>query len=126
MSLAAAGGEFMTSQAKRTAHRADADARTMSDARSDAAARPQQRVKGALILSAAVLVTALQDAYIKDVSASYPVHQMQTFRAGAALMLIFTWIVANGGLPALLRTRPSGLLLLRSASSMSVARVSSP
>lgn len=87
----------------------------MTDARSDATARPQQRVKGALILSLAVAVTALQDAFIKDLSQSYPVHQMQTFRAGAALVLIFGWIVANGGLPLLLRTRPSGLLLLRSA-----------
>jgi drug/metabolite transporter (DMT)-like permease len=84
-------------------------------ARSDAAARPQQRLKGALILSLAVAVTALQDAFIKDLSQSYPVHQMQTFRAGAALMLIFGWIAANGGLPPLLHTRPSGLLLLRSA-----------
>jgi drug/metabolite transporter (DMT)-like permease len=84
-------------------------------ARRDAAARPQQRLKGALILSLAVAVTALQDAFIKDLSQAYPVHQMQTFRAGAALLLIFGWIAANGGLPALLRTRPGGLLALRSA-----------
>jgi drug/metabolite transporter (DMT)-like permease len=87
----------------------------VSGARGDAAARPQQRLKGALILSLAVFVTAMQDAFIKDLSQSYPVHQMQTFRAGAALTLIFGWIAANGGLPLLLRTRPSGLLLLRSA-----------
>lgn len=87
----------------------------MTGARGDAAARPQQRLRGALILSLAVAVTALQDAFIKDLSQSYPVHQMQTYRAGAALVLILGWIVANGGLPALLRTRPSGLLLLRSA-----------
>jgi drug/metabolite transporter (DMT)-like permease len=84
-------------------------------ARGDAAARPQQRLKGALILSLAVAVTAMQDAFIKDLSQSYPVHQMQTFRAGAALTLIVGWIAANGGLGLLLRTRPSGLLLLRSA-----------
>ncbi len=60
-------------------------------------------------------MTALQDAFIKDLSQSYPVHQMQTFRAGAALALIFGWIAANGGLTLLLRTRPSGLLLLRAA-----------
>ena len=87
----------------------------MTDARSDAAARPQQRLKGALILSAAVFVTGLQDAFIKNLSGSYPVHEMQTFRASAALVLIFGWIAASGGLPLLLRTRPGGLLLLRSA-----------
>jgi drug/metabolite transporter (DMT)-like permease len=86
-----------------------------TDARRDAAARPQQKLKGALILSAAVAVTAAQDAFIKDLSQSYPVHQMQTFRAGTALLLITAWIVASGGLRPLLRTRPSGLLLLRSA-----------
>jgi drug/metabolite transporter (DMT)-like permease len=86
-----------------------------TDARRDAAARPQQKLKGALILSLAVAVTALQDAFIKDLSQSYPVHQMQTFRAGTALLLITGWIVARGGLRPLLRTRPSGLLLLRSA-----------
>jgi len=43
------------------------------------------------------------------------VHQMQTFRAGMALLLIFGWIAASGGLHLLFRTRPSGLLLARSA-----------
>ncbi|MEZ5833004.1 MAG: DMT family transporter [Dongiaceae bacterium] len=83
-------------------------------AREDAAARPQQRLKGALILSAAVAVTSLQDAFIKDLSAAYPVYEMQIFRGGAALILIFGWIVAGGGLRQLLTTRPSGLLLVRS------------
>lgn len=81
----------------------------------DADRRPQQRLKGALILTLAVFVTGLQDAFIKDLSSAYPVHQMQTFRACAALLLIFGWIVASGGLRLLLTTRPSGLLLLRSA-----------
>lgn len=84
-------------------------------ARGDASARPQQRLKGALILSAAVFVTGMQDAFIKNLSQSYPVHEMQTFRASAALLLIFGWIAANGGLSLLFRTPPSGLLLLRSA-----------
>ena len=87
----------------------------MTGARGDAARRPQQRLKGALILTLAVFVTGLQDAFIKDLSSAYPVHEMQTFRAGAALTLIFGWIVASGGLRLLLATRPSGLLLLRSA-----------
>ena len=82
-------------------------------ARGDAAERPQQRLKGALILSAAVAVTSFQDAFIKDLSAAYPVYEMQIFRGGAALILIFGWIVAGGGLRQLLITRPSGLLLLR-------------
>jgi drug/metabolite transporter (DMT)-like permease len=86
----------------------------MTGARSDAAARPQQRLKGALILSAAVLVTGLQDAFIKDISAAYPVWEMQIFRGGAALLLILVWIIAGGGLRQLLATRPSGLLLARS------------
>jgi drug/metabolite transporter (DMT)-like permease len=86
----------------------------VNGARGDAAARPQERLKGALILSLAVAVTAAQDAFIKNLSHSYPVHQMQTFRAGMALLLIFGWIAASGGLPLLLRTRPSGLLLARS------------
>jgi len=88
---------------------------SVTGARGDAAARPQQRLKGALILSLAVFVTAMQDAFIKDLSHSYPVHQMQTFRAGMALLLIFGWIAASGGLHLLFRTRPSGLLLARSA-----------
>ncbi|HEV8392463.1 MAG TPA: DMT family transporter [Dongiaceae bacterium] len=83
-------------------------------ARGDALMRPQQRLKGALILSAAVFVTGLQDAFIKDISAAYPVWEMQIFRGGMALLLIFGWIVAGGGLRQLLTTRPSGLLLARS------------
>jgi drug/metabolite transporter (DMT)-like permease len=83
-------------------------------ARDDAAARPQQKLKGALILSAAVAVTSFQDAFIKDLSGAYPVYEMQIFRGGAALLLILGWVVARGGLRQLLATRPSGLLLLRS------------
>ncbi|HEY3149095.1 MAG TPA: DMT family transporter [Dongiaceae bacterium] len=86
----------------------------VTSARGDAAARPQQRLKGALILSAAVAVTSLQDAFIKDLSSAYPVYEMQIFRGGAALILILGWIVAGGGLRQLLTTRPSGLLLVRS------------
>ena len=86
-----------------------------TDARRDAAARPQQKLKGALILSAAVLVTGLQDAFIKDLSAAYPVWEMQIFRGGAAALLILGWIALNGGLRQLLGTRPSPLLLARSA-----------
>jgi len=85
-----------------------------SGARGDAAARPQQKLKGALILSTAVAVTSFQDAFIKDLSGAYPVYEMQIFRGGAALALVLGWIVADGGLRALLTTRPSGLLLLRS------------
>jgi S-adenosylmethionine uptake transporter len=86
-----------------------------SDARRDAAARPQQKLKGALILSAAVFVTGLQDLFIKDLSAAYPVWEMQIFRGGAAALLIFGWIGLRGGLPQLTGTRPSLLLLARSA-----------
>ena len=86
----------------------------MTGARGDAASRPQQKLKGALILSAAVLVTGLQDAFIKDLSAAYPVWEMQIFRGGSALLLIFGWIVVGGGLRQLIGTRPSGLLLARS------------
>ena len=86
-----------------------------TDARRDAAARPQQKLKGALILSAAVLVTGLQDAFIKDLSAAYPVWEMQIFRGGSAALLILGWIVLGGGLRQLTGTRPSLLLLARSA-----------
>jgi len=86
----------------------------VAGARGDASARPQQRLKGALFLSLAVVVTSLQDAFIKDISAAYPVYEMQIFRGGAALILIFGWIVIGGGLRQLLATRPSGLLLVRS------------
>ena len=86
-----------------------------TDARRDAAARPQQKLKGALILSLAVLVTGLQDAFIKDLSAAYPVWEMQIFRGGSAALLIFSWIVFGGGLRQLIGTRPSLLLLARSA-----------
>src|SRR5262245_31452178 len=85
------------------------------DARHDAATRPQQKLKGALILSLAVLVTGLQDAFIKDLSAAYPVWEMQIFRGGSAALLIFGWIVLGGGLRQLTGTRPSLLLLARSA-----------
>ena len=86
-----------------------------TDARRDAAARPQQKLKGALILSAAVLVTGMQDAFIKDLSAAYPVWEMQIFRGGSAALLIFGWVVVGGGLRQLTGTRPSRLLLARSA-----------
>jgi len=86
-----------------------------TDARRDAAARPQQKLKGALILSAAVFVTGVQDLFIKDLSAAYPVWEMQIFRGGAAALLIFGWIVLGGGLRQLTGTRPSLLLLARSA-----------
>ena len=86
-----------------------------TDARRDAAARPQQKLKGALILSAAVLVTGLQDAFIRDLSAAYPVWEMQIFRGGSAALLIFGWIVVGGGLRQLTGMRPSLLLLARSA-----------
>jgi drug/metabolite transporter (DMT)-like permease len=81
-----------------------------TDARRDAAARPQQKAKGALILSAAVLVTGVQDLFIKDLSAAYPVWEMQIFRGGSAALLIFGWIVLGGGLRQLIGTRPSLLL----------------
>ncbi len=86
-----------------------------TDARRDAAARPQQKLKGALILSAAVLVTGVQDLFIKDLSVAYPVWEMQIFRGGAAALLIFGWIVLGGGLRQLAGTRPGLLLLARSA-----------
>lgn len=84
-------------------------------ARTGAVARPQQKMKGALYLSAAVFVTGLQDLFIKDLSAAYPVWEMQIFRGSSAALLIFAWIVLAGGLRQLLSTRPSLLLLARSA-----------
>lgn len=87
----------------------------VSGARGDAAARPQQRAKGALMLSAAVLVTGVQDALIKDLSAAYPVWEMQIFRGGAAALLVLGWIILGGGLRQLVATRPNILLLARSA-----------
>src|SRR4030095_16526562 len=86
-----------------------------TDARRDAAARPQQKLKGALILSAAVLVTGVQDLFIKDLSAAYPVWEMQIFRGGAGALLIFGGILFDGGLRQLIGARPSLLLLARSA-----------
>jgi drug/metabolite transporter (DMT)-like permease len=86
----------------------------VTSARAGAAERPQQRLKGALTLSAAVLVTALQDAFIKDLSGSYPVHQMQVLRAGSALTLTLIWLAGSGGLALLFATPLSKLLLARS------------
>lgn len=86
----------------------------MTSARQGAADRPQQRLKGALTLSAAVLVTALQDAFIKDLSGSYPVHQMQVFRAASALVLTLIWLAGSGGLRLLFATPLTKLLLVRS------------
>jgi drug/metabolite transporter (DMT)-like permease len=80
----------------------------------DPTARPQQRLLGVALISAAVFVTALQDAFIKDMSADYPLYQMQVLRGGTALVLVFLWIVVSGGLRTLLTTRPSFLLLARS------------
>lgn len=75
--------------------------------------RPHRRLAGALTIIAAVVVTSLQDAFIKDLSAAYPVHQMQTIRSGVALLLLFLWIAARGELRPLFATRPSFLLLAR-------------
>lgn len=98
----------MTESAKRPAQRVAAPA-----TRADAAQRPQQRLQGAAIITGAVLVTALQDAFIKNLSGSYPVYEMQILRGGTALLLVFGWIAFRGGLRLLLTTRPSALLLLR-------------
>jgi drug/metabolite transporter (DMT)-like permease len=81
--------------------------------RPDVSRRPQQRLKGALMLTLAVLVGALQDAFIKDLSGKYPVYEMQLLRGGTAMLLIFAWIAATGGLRHLLGPRP-GFLLFRS------------
>lgn len=78
------------------------------------AQRPQQRLHGAVMLTLAVLVGALQDAFIKDLSAKYPVYEMQLLRGGTAMLLILGWIAGSGGLRNLLSPRP-GFLLLRSA-----------
>ena len=80
---------------------------------SNVADRPHQRLAGALTITAAVLVTSLQDAFIKDLSAAYPVHQMQTIRSGTALLLLLAWIALKGDLRPLFTTRPSFLLLAR-------------
>jgi len=77
------------------------------------AQRPHRRLAGALTIIAAVMVTSLQDAYIKDLSGGYPVHQMQTIRSGVALLLILGWIAIRGELKPLFTTRPSALLLAR-------------
>jgi len=77
------------------------------------AERPHRKLAGALTIMAAVLVTSLQDAFIKDVSAAYPLSQMQTIRSFVALLLILIWIALNGGLSPLFTTRPSWLLLTR-------------
>lgn len=79
------------------------------------AERPHRRLAGALTIMAAVMVASLQDAFIKDVSGGYPIHQMQTIRCGVALLLMLGWIALNGGLKPLFTTRPSLLLLARSA-----------
>lgn len=65
------------------------------------------------MLTLAVLVGALQDAFIKDLSGKYPVYEMQLLRGGTAMLLIFVWIAATGGLRHLLGPRP-GFLLFRS------------
>lgn len=90
---------------------------------SDPAARPHRRLAGALTITAAVLVTSLQDAFIKDLSAAYPVHQMQTIRSGTALLLILAWIALRGDLRPLFTTRP-GFLLLARAVVLSLASLS--
>lgn len=77
------------------------------------AERPHRKLAGALTIMAAVLVTSLQDAFIKDVSGGYPIHQMQTIRSFVALALILGWMAINGGLKPLFTTRPSFLLLTR-------------
>lgn len=79
------------------------------------AERPHRRLAGAVTIIAAVMVASLQDAFIKDVSGGYPIHQMQTIRCGVALLLMLGWIALNGGLKPLFTTRPSLLLLARSA-----------
>ncbi len=75
--------------------------------------RPHRRLAGAVAIIAAVVVASLQDAFIKDLSGGYPVHQMQTIRSGVALLLILGWIALRGDLKPLFNTRPSRLLLTR-------------
>lgn len=69
------------------------------------------------MITGAVLVGALQDAFIKDLSAQYPVYEMQMIRGGTAMLIMLVWIVATGSLGSLagrLLGRRPGLLFLRS------------
>lgn len=88
--------------------------RAEANLRGAAAERPQRKLVGALMITGAVLVGALQDAFIKDLSAKYPVYEMQMLRGGSAMLILLAWIAATGGLRNLLGRRPF-LLLLRSA-----------
>lgn len=77
-----------------------------------AADRPQRRLLGALMITAAVFVGALQDGFIKELSAAYPVYQMQMLRGATAFLLILTWIICREGVAVLRIARP-GFLALR-------------
>lgn len=75
--------------------------------------RPDRKLAAALILSFGIGLTAVQDAFIKQLSGAYPFHQMQTIRCGLALLLIAAYLAARGGLNAL-ALPPPWLLILRS------------
>lgn len=75
--------------------------------------RPDRKLAAALILSGGIGLTAVQDAFIKQISANLPFHQMQTIRCGIALVLIFAILVARGEISSLKVARP-GLVAARS------------
>ena len=75
--------------------------------------RPDRKLAAALILSGGIGLTAVQDAFIKQISGGLPFHQMQTIRCGIALMLILALLVVRGELASLRVARP-GLMAARS------------
>lgn len=75
--------------------------------------RPDRKLAAALILTGGIGLTAVQDAFIKQISGNLPFHQMQTIRCGIALVLIFAILVARGEISSLRLARP-GLVAARS------------
>ncbi len=73
---------------------------------------PDNRLQGIGAILGAMLVLSAQDAFIKSISAGYPLHQIILVRASTALLLVALFVHWEGGFGILRSNRP-GLQALR-------------
>lgn len=73
---------------------------------------PDNRLQGIGAILGAMLVLSAQDAFIKSISADYPLHQIILLRAATALLLVALFVHWEGGISILRSNRP-GLQALR-------------
>ena len=73
---------------------------------------PDNRLQGIGAILGAMLVLSAQDAFIKSISAGFPLHQIILVRASTALLLVALFVHWEGGF-GILRTNRPGLQALR-------------